>query len=228
MIDPRQRYGDDLEALLRLALGAFQASLWTSMPGIVQNYNAQQATVDVMLALKGAVQKQDGSTVAQNYALLKHLPVVWPRGGNCTLTFPIAANDECLVVFAARAIDSWWQQGGYATSPVESRMHDLSDGFAIPGPFSQATKLANVSTTTTQLRSNDGQAYVELDGSGHIVNIVAPGGVNITGNVAVTGALSATQNITSSTDVQTGSISLKNHVHSGVQSGGSLTGPAQG
>ena len=32
--------------------------------------------------------------------------------------------------------DSWWQSGGIGV-PIESRMHDLSDGFAILAPTSQ-------------------------------------------------------------------------------------------
>jgi Phage protein Gp138 N-terminal domain/GpV Apex motif len=230
MIDPRQRYNDP-EATIRLAMGATQAGIWTAMPGIIQSTNMAsngQITAVVQLAVQGAVQKQDGTTDSIAYPLLHDVPIVWQRGGNCTLTFPIAAGDEGLVVFASRCIDAWWQCGGTTNPPVEARMHDMSDGFIIVGPFSQATQISNVSTSTVQLRSNDGEAYVELNPSGHIVNIVAPGGINITGPVSVTGTVTASQTITSNQDVQTGSISLKNHVHSGVQSGGSLTGAAQG
>lgn len=201
------------------------------MPGIVQSTNIAvngQITAVVRLAISGVIQKQDGTIASVNYPCLHDVPIVWQRGGNCTLTFPVAQGDECLVVFASRCIDTWWQSGGVNNVPAEVRLHDMSDGFAICGPFSQQTQISNVSTTTVQLRSNDGQAYVELNPSGHIVNIVAPGGINITGPVSVTGTVLATQTITSNQDVQTGSISLKNHVHSGVQSGGSLTGAAQG
>jgi hypothetical protein len=113
-------------------------------------------------------------------------------------------------------------------------MHSFADGFALLGPFSQPVMIDDVSTSTVQLRSNDGEAYVELNPSGHIVNIVAPGGVNITGPVAITGAvtvsqtITATQTISSSVDVQTGSVSLKNHVHTNVAAGASNTGPATG
>lgn len=203
------------------------------MPGIIQSTNIAsngQIAAVVQLAISGVMQSKDGSISSANYPLLHDVPIVWQRGGNCTLTFPIAQGDECLVVFAARCIDSWWQSGGVNNVPAEARMHDMSDGFAICGPFSKATQISNVSTTTVQLRSNDGEAYVELDPAGHIVNIKAPGGINITGPVTVTGTITASQTIKSSTDVQAGSsdISLVNHVHSGVQSGGSNTGAAQG
>jgi hypothetical protein len=41
-------------------------------------------------------------------------------------------------------------------------MHDLSDGFAILGFRSLPRMLSNVSTTSTQLRSDDGSTYVDV------------------------------------------------------------------
>jgi phage baseplate assembly protein gpV len=117
------------------------------------------------------------------------------RGGGCTLTFPIAQNDECLVVLASRCIDSWWQLGGVQVQ-AEFRMHDLSDGFAIVGPFSQATKISGWSTSAVQLRSNDGKAYVQLNPSTHEVDVVTSGNISAnaggTANVQSTGAMTLT------------------------------------
>jgi phage baseplate assembly protein gpV len=56
--------------------------------------------------------------------------------------------------------------------------------------------------------------FIELKQNGSI-NIVANGGINITGNVTVNG------------DVTANGISLINHVHSGVEAGGSNTGKPQ-
>jgi hypothetical protein len=97
-----------------------------------------------------------------NLPLLINVPIVFPASGGFLLTLPLAAGDEVLVVFASRCIDSWWQSGGVGR-PMEARMHDLSDGFAIPGPRSQA-KLpgAAVSTTKAQLRNNAGTVYLQV------------------------------------------------------------------
>lgn len=80
--------------------------------------------------------------------------------------------------------------------PMESRMHDLSDGFVMVGPMSQAKKIGNISTTAVQLRSDDGVAFVEIDpGSKNIraktsslVSIEAPD-IHLTGNVTITGTV---------------------------------------
>jgi len=41
-------------------------------------------------------------------------------------------------------------------------MHNLSDAFALVGPFSQPRTLPGVNTQDVQLRTNDGQAHVTI------------------------------------------------------------------
>ncbi|MHA2903159.1 Gp138 family membrane-puncturing spike protein [Ralstonia mannitolilytica] len=148
------------------------------MPGIIQSFNAGAVTATVQLAIKGIVHAPDGTAQFVNMPLLVDVPVHFPRGGGCTLTFPVAKGDECLVVFAARCIDGWWQSGG-VQAPMDPRIHDLSDGFAFVGFFSQATKIGGISTASTQLRSNDGATYIDLNPSTKKVKIVAPGGFDV-------------------------------------------------
>ncbi len=236
-MDSRERFSDPQEAI-RAAWDGFRANIWTALPGIIQSFNAQALTVVVQPAIQGVVSTLDPDTATYtpqfvNLPLLVDVPVVFPRGGNCTLTFPVEGGDECLVIFASRAIDAWWQMGA-VQPPLEPRVHDLSDGFAIVGPFSQATAIKALSTNAVQLRSNDGSTYVELNPSGQIVNIVAPGGMNITaptvaihGAVTVSQTLAAQQTISSQADVTTGPISLKNHKHGGVSTGAGITAVPQ-
>lgn len=161
-----------------MALDGLRSGLWTSMPGIIQSFNDGAVTATVQLAIKGIVHAPDGSAQFVNMPLLVDVPVHFPRGGGCTLTFPVAKGDECLVVFAARCIDGWWQSGG-VQAPIDPRIHDLSDGFAFVGFFSQATKIAGISTVSTQLRSNDGATYIDLNPTSQKVKIVAPGGFDV-------------------------------------------------
>jgi Phage protein Gp138 N-terminal domain len=159
-------------------MDGMRSGLWTSMPGIVQSFNAGAITATVQIAIKGVVHTPDGSAQFVNMPLLVDVPVHFPRGGGCTLTFPVAKGDECLVVFAARCIDSWWQSGGIQ-APMETRIHDLSDGFAFVGFFSQATKISGISSASAQLRSNDGATYIDLNPSAQTVKVVAPGGFEV-------------------------------------------------
>ncbi|MGF6837073.1 hypothetical protein QF001_000940 [Paraburkholderia youngii] len=176
-MDSRERW-DDPEEALRVAMDGLKSGLWTSLPGIVQSFNANAVTATVQIAIKGVVHTPDGKAQFVNMPLLVDVPVHFPRGGNCTLTFPVTKGDECLVVFAARCIDGWWQSGG-VQPPAEPRIHDLSDGFAFVGFFSQATKISNISTTSAQLRSNDGQAYIDLNPFTHVITLNTPSKVAV-------------------------------------------------
>ena len=186
--------------------------IWTALPGIVQSVNWSEMTCSVQPAIQSQVQNEDGTISSVNLPLLIHVPIVFPSAGGFTITMPLKSNDEVLVVIASRCIDSWWQLGGIGVQ-AEMRMHDLSDGFAIPGPKSVPAVIPNISTTNMQIRNNAGTAYIELTAGGQI---------NLVGNVQVTGTLSASGEITATTGAIP--IPLSTHLHPGVTSGGSDTG----
>lgn len=169
-MDRRERV-DDPEAALREAFDGLRAGIWTALPGIIQSFQSaadRPPTAAVQPAIKIPVRNLDGTVASMALPLLVDCPVQFPSGGNCTLTFPVAPGDECLVVFASRCIDAWWQSGG-VQEQAELRMHDLSDGFVLLGFRSKPRALAGVSTSTTQLRNDAGDTYVDLDPAGKIV-----------------------------------------------------------
>ncbi|MCZ9585010.1 Gp138 family membrane-puncturing spike protein [Klebsiella pneumoniae] len=227
---------------------AIMSAMRVSMPGIIQSFDPDAVTAVVQPAIKGTEQDESGAELSVNLPLLVDVPVVFPRGGGCTLTFPVKAGDECLVIFADRCIDFWWQSGGIQ-EPVDERMHDLSDAFCIVGPQSQAKKIGGISTTAAQLRTDDGSAFIEV-AAGHDVTVKtsgkltasADGGTEITspeiilnGNVTINGNLSqgmgesggsATMHgpVTVTNDVTAGGKSLMTHTHGGVEHGNDSTG----
>jgi phage baseplate assembly protein gpV len=238
--DYRQRFSDH-EETLRAHFEGHQASLWTALPGIIESVDLGAVTVSVQPSIQCQVSNPDGSKVWTNLPIIPDVPIFYPRGGGYTLTFPIKQGDECLLVFSSRCIDAWWQQGG-VQKQLELRMHDLSDGFALVGPMSQAKKISGISANTTQLRADTGSLFVELDSNGGLVNITAPTKVHITaptlvidassrvtintGEVDVTsGLISQTGEIKAGGDVVAGAISLQTHQHTGVQTGTGISGP---
>lgn len=206
-MDPRERYNDPEETMRVLADSA-RASMWGALPGIVVSFNAAAMTVVV----QPAISQENLATAQQvNLPVLQDVPVVFPGGGGSTLTFPIGAGDECLLIFASRSIDAWWQSGGVQPAPF-ARTHSLADAFALVGVRSRANALGAVSTSAVQLRANGGGSLIELAQGTGAVRIVAPGGVTIVGNVTVEG------------DVTADGISLKTHRHNGVTPGGGNSG----
>lgn len=219
---------------------AIMSALRVAMPGIIQSFDPDAVTAVVQPAIKGAEKDESGAEVSVNLPLLVDVPVVFPRGGGCTLTFPVKAGDECLVIFADRCIDFWWQSGGIQ-EPVDERMHDLSDAFCIVGPQSQAKKIGGISTTGAQLRTDDGSAFIEVAAGGDITATTAGSAtinapeIVLNGNVTINGNLSqgmgerggtATMHgpVTVTNDVTAGGKSLMTHMHGGVEHGNDSTG----
>ena len=159
-----------------------QAQIWTQVPGIIQSYDPTTMTVSVQPAIQGIWYKPDGQGINTannvNLPLLIYCPVIFPSGGGCTLTFPLAYGDECVVLISSRCIDNWWAAGAVENgktvprAQAEYRMHDLSDGMCLPGMKSLPNVLPNVSTTTTQLRTNDGLNFIEIDAVNTKINVV--------------------------------------------------------
>lgn len=157
---------NDSEQALRLALDDRESSIWTAMPGIVQSVDLDAMTCEVQLAVQGTIQDSAGAAQAVNYPILGDVPIVFPSAGGFSITFPIKVGDEVLVVFGSRCIDSWWQSGGYSNRPMEARMHDLADGFCIPGPRSQPNVLSSISSSDFQIRNEDGTVFFSLTSAG--------------------------------------------------------------
>lgn len=220
--------------------------LRVAMPGIIQSFDPDAVTCTVLPAIRGIIPTQDG-TDPSDLPMLVDVPVIFPRGGGCTMTFPVKPGDECLLVFSDRCIDFWWQSGG-VQEPVDPRQHDLSDAFAIIGPQSQAQKISGISTSAAQFRSDDGSTYFEINPATKKIKLVAPGGFDVvapestfSAKVTITGLLTwaggMVGSITSGTAAKiTGAIeffgTLKSngkdisdqHTHNGVQSGSSNSG----
>jgi hypothetical protein len=181
---------------LRLALAGLQARMWTAMPGLILTYNPTAMTCEVQVAIQARFtqpvddpklhnkQKGVSSFITNfiNFPKLMDCPVVFPQGGGAVLSFPLTPGDEVLVIFASRGIDWWWQQGG-VQPPAECRMHDLSDGFVIPGPFSQPRVPSN--THGGRLPSPDVVELRSVDGSQSLAFNPKSGAVSITGSLSV-------------------------------------------
>jgi hypothetical protein len=178
-MDRRERYFDPTETL-KMAIHAAQMRLWTALPAQIISFNAAKMTVSAQPFIHGRVLGVDGTTTVLPIPPLGDIPVYFPSGGGATLTFPIAPGDECLLIFSARCIDFWWQNGAFGPPP-EGRMHNLSDAFALVGVFSQPSVLANVSTSAVQLRSADGSTFLSLNPDARTLALTAPGGVTING-----------------------------------------------
>jgi hypothetical protein len=179
MITQAERLHGETEAFRRM-LDAFGANLRVAAPGIIQSFDADKQTVTVQLAIREKVltTKRNSNDIETDrfyddikIPFLLDVPVSMLRAGGFVLTMPITAGDECLVVFGDSCMDAWFQNGD-VQNQFERRRHDLSDGYAIVGIWSQPNKITGYSTTSAVLRNSDDSVHVEVQSD--TVNVKAP------------------------------------------------------
>ena len=202
-MDRRERY-PSIYSWIQAQIDASLNQTFVSMPGIVQSFDATDCTAAVQIAI--LYQNRDKNNNWQNITPSPVIPkaiVQFPGNKNFIYTFPLAAGDEGLLVFADRCVDSWWQSGGVQPQ-LDIRQHDLTDAIFIPGIKSKGNVPANINATSAELRTFSGNTKITFDDTNGIV---------MTGNVKINGALTATQNITAG---QGGadSVTMQNHIHS--------------
>lgn len=223
-MDRRERNTTLSDAILA-AFQGLKAEIWNALPGIIQSFDAAKMTAVVQPSIQARWRDPLGNETWQTMPLCLDVPVMFPGGGGCTMTFPLVEGDECLLIFASRCIDAWWQSGGIGVQ-AEMRMHDLSDGFCLPGPRSQPRVLSGISTSALQIRSDDGTAFIEINtGSPHAISVQTSGTVTVDAasatincNVTVNGTVTASNFFTPT--VPTG---FNAHRHGGVIPGGGST-----
>ena len=239
-VERLQNQSDLLQAVMRNV----SYSMRVALPGVVVDFDETAQTASIDLAIQDRI-VLNGKPQYMQIPRLLDVPVVLPRAGGFTLTMPITAGDEVLVVFADMCINAWWasgnasdSKGGYiGTQHERPRRHDFSDAFAIVGCWNQKRVLSNYSIDAVQLRSDDGNTIIEL--GNNEVTITAQtvtvnskdANLNATDKVTVTGSNKV--NIESSTLVNingSGHTTIEGkdwltHTHSGVQSGSAITGP---
>jgi len=93
-------------------------SLHCALPGTVVSFDTETQAAVIQPAVRTC------SDV--DLPLLRDVPVFMP------VPFEVHEGDACLVIFADRDIDAWFETGE-AEVPPSGRMHSLSDGFAFVG-----------------------------------------------------------------------------------------------
>jgi hypothetical protein len=155
-----ERLNESDETLRRLA-EKISADTRVAIPGIVHSFNPETQTAEIQPAIKERI-VVNGEVNLVSLPLLVDVPVQFPRAGGYALTMPVNPGDECLVVFADMCIDAWYSIGGVQPQ-IEKRRHDLSDGIAIMGIWSQPNKLENYNNGALEIKHVDSGVGIVID-----------------------------------------------------------------
>jgi hypothetical protein len=139
------------------------------------------------------------------------VPPIILQGGGSYIAEPIKAGDYCLVLISERCYDAWYA-GSDFVSPLEMRMHDYSDGFALCGVNPQATAISIPKRNRMMKGDTDHEGNLNLTGN-----------VSITGNLSVSGDINCEGRLTVA-GATIGGIDFGTHKHKG-DSGGTTGGP---
>jgi hypothetical protein len=123
----------DLAELLRRVLEARLLDLHVALPGRVERYDAAQEVADVRPMLRRAIPSAEtGEAVLETLPVIPSVPVCWPSGGGCAMTFPLAVGDPVELVFQDFDLDAYRRSGGDLSDPGVRSAHGLSGAVAIP------------------------------------------------------------------------------------------------
>jgi hypothetical protein len=121
--------------VLRRVIDARVEDVWTALPARVDAYDAAAQTVDVTPMVRRPLPTAEGAptgAVFEDLPKLVGVPLMFQRGGGCSITFPIEAGNHVLLVVATWDV-SGWRVDGVVSDPGFLLAHGLHACFAIPG-----------------------------------------------------------------------------------------------
>lgn len=149
---------------LRRVLDARLMDLHTALPGRVQSYDAATQTADIEPMIKRGVPTggEEDEVALETLPVLPSVPILFPSGGQCFVTFPLAVGDPVLIVFCERDT-SQFRGTGAVSDPGVPTMHGLSGAVAIPCAFGpRSAAMSGVSTTDLVVGRANGLANLTI------------------------------------------------------------------
>ncbi len=138
--------------------------------GTIVSFNATNQTAVVQIQMLKTLQgvnpigeTGNSSDEVVSYPQLVDVPIIVLGGGGAYLTFPIAAGDDCILLFCDRDIDNWFQ-AGLLTTPNSNRVHDINDAVALVGLSNLQNSIVAYDGTNAVLRF--GQVHITLYATG--------------------------------------------------------------
>lgn len=121
-----------LEHLLSVFGEGLLDGVRVSLPGRITAYDAARQKVSIKPLIKHAHLGENEERVVQSLPEIHGAPVVFWGPARGRITWPVAVDDLCLVIFCSSSIARWLVSGG-EVDPGDDRRHDLNDAVALVG-----------------------------------------------------------------------------------------------
>ncbi len=233
-----------LAGVIQQGIRNYMKDMHTCLPGKIVSFNGEKQLAEVQLLIT----REFTNGEIEPLAKLINVPVWFPRAGGFNITFPVAIDDECLVLFAERSIDRWFKESD-VQPPNDVRMHSLSDAICLVGMSSEPKVIPNFDTANLQIRNEEkdqtftmkpdkdieivtGTVEIKMLNASETINMVAPVAVNIdtplatfSTDVQIDGKLNVDSDTSLSDTVTSNGVDISDtHKHSGVTVGVANTG----
>lgn len=153
----------------------------TAMPGKIVSYSKGLVNV------RPSIRYKTPSGKYMQYPVISGVPIVVPHGGNASITVPIKAGDDCLIIVSEQSLDEWLSGAEDDTQ----LLFDLTNAICIPGLCKtkiDAQEEAN-KTGGVVIACGSNKLYVSNE------SVAVSGNLKIEGNLTCTGAVKGNLNV---------------------------------
>lgn len=195
----KEKLYDTIQAAITEALANTHTLLVAKIVGV------NETTVDCKPVMNRVI---DGEEL--ELTVFPKVPPIFLQGGGSYTAHPIAVDDYCILAVSERCFDSWYS-GTDFVAPLDARMFDYSDAFALVGvnPLSTAITIPKVITHIGDVHSEGDQTIIgDINQTG---DMTIDGNLTVTGDVIVLGNISADGEITAM--ASGASVSVSTHLH---------------
>lgn len=145
--------------ILRNAVNTVTNEMHTSMPGIIKSFNPSNNLATIQPALN-----RNYITGPLSLPVLENVPIIFPQTNTFSMTYPINAEDPCVLFFSERSIDEYLSTGEQGT-PRDRRKFSLSDAYAIPGFLSLNKTFPNNDNSSFTINIGNARFKIGADGT---------------------------------------------------------------
>lgn len=142
----------------------------TAIPGYVKSYDPETKTAQVVVAYSDFFESDAERPVNLDWVPIDDVPVIFPRGGGWSITWPLVDGDPVLLVFSERSIDEWYASDGKSdVSPQYQGTHEEGDCFCLPGLWPSKNNEGKADSENMHIGKEETRVSINRDGTVDIV-----------------------------------------------------------
>jgi Phage protein Gp138 N-terminal domain len=150
-----------LAQILKQAIDNRLLDVHTALIAKIESYEAEKQLVDVAPVLRRNIQTGDGDWVYESLPVLCDVPVLFPRGSDFFISFPIQPGDFVQLIFNESGTEEWLSSK--APSIVCNQRFSLEGAVAIPGVYPLNKTLSGAHAKNLVLGKDKG-IQIHIDG----------------------------------------------------------------